>query len=47
MSIGISNGKELMKEYQKPEVKVISVTQSTEIALGFEISIPGFGDLWD
>ena len=38
-----------MKEYQKPEVKVISVTQAEPIAfLGFEISIPGFGDdFWD
>ena len=44
MSTEISN----IKEYQKPEVKVISVTQSTPIAAGFELSIPGFGgDYWD
>ena len=39
-----------MKEYQKPEVKVISVTPAEPIAfLGFgEVSIPGFGgDFWD
>lgn len=40
-----------MKEYQKPEVKVISVTQVEPVAalnFGNEISIPGFGgDFWD
>ena len=37
-----------MREYKKPEVNVISVTQTTPIAAGFEISIPGFGgDFWD
>ena len=39
-----------MKEYQKPEVKVVSLTQTNPIAFSFgnELSIPhDFGDFWD
>ena len=36
------------KEYKKPEVKVISVTQPTPVAADGEVSIPGYGgELWD
>lgn len=46
MSTEIS--KELLKDYQKPKIEVMSVAQSTPIAAGFELSIPGFGgDYWD
>ncbi len=48
MSMLTNNTEVIMKEYIKPEVKVISVTQSTPIAAGFELSFPGFGgDFWD